>query len=323
MRRTIPSVEGGRLYQSERADNPIIVGTPAWYNWLEQHTSFIFVDRTGTFTARKSDSDPSDSYWEASRTRQGKLYRVHLGLSNILTLSRLQAAAQTLASEPTGVPQANAVASLPTVPEIAVSAGHLSPLVRTKLYRPRTSTDVISRIRLLERLNEGLSGNITLVCAPAGFGKTTLLTEWLQTIDHSTAWLSLDEKDDELRIFVQSLTAALQTIFPDAFQATVSLLKAPRIPPPDQVAILLINDLADLPDDVLLVLDDYHLIHNSDVHTLLDLFIEHLPVQLHLVLATRTDPLLPLARWRARGHLNEVRHIDLRFTLEETEAFLT
>ena len=322
MRRTIPSVEGGRLYQSERADNPIIVGTPAWYNWLEQHTSFIFVDRTGTFTARKSDSDPSDSYWEASRTRQGKLYRVHLGLSNILTLSRLQAAAQTLASEPTGVPQANAVASLPTVPEIAVSAGHLSPLVRTKLYRPRTSTDVISRIRLLERLNAGLSGNVTLVCAPAGFGKTTLLAQWVQTINTPIAWLSLDEHDNERRVFVRSLTAALQSAFPETFHGIASLFEAPRFPAVDHVVSLFINDLADMPDDLILILDDYHLIRNRDIHTLLDLLIEHLPPQLHLVLATRSDPPLPIHRWRARGYLNDLRPADLRLTFEETEAFL-
>src|SRR5436305_6318449 len=183
MRRTIPSVEGGRLYQSESTDNPIIVGTPAWYTWLEHHTSVIFVDRTGTFTARKSDSDPSDAYWEASRTRQGKLSHVHLGLSNTLTLSRLQASAQTLASEPTDVHQVNAVASLPPVSEIAASADHLSPLVRTKLYRPRTSTNAISRARLIDRLNVGLSGKVTLVSAPAGFAKTTLLAQWLQTID--------------------------------------------------------------------------------------------------------------------------------------------
>jgi len=270
-----------------------------------------------------------DSYWKAYRKHQGKLYRIHLGYSHTLTLERLQAAARAFTGElvaedePGEVSSTQPVASRIPSPRIAINTGNYVSLMQTKLYPPRSRSDMISRARLIERLNEGLSGNITLVCAPAGFGKTTLLTEWLQTIDHSTAWLSLDEKDDELRIFVQSLTAALQTIFPDAFQATVSLLKAPRIPPPDQVAILLINDLADLPDDVLLVLDDYHLIHNSDVHTLLDLLIEHLPVQLHLVLATRTDPLLPLARWRARGHLNEVRHIDLRFTLEETEAFLT
>jgi LuxR family maltose regulon positive regulatory protein len=323
MRRTIPSVEGGRLYQSERADNPIVVGTPAWYNWLEHHTSFLFVDRTGTFSARKSDSDPSDAYWEASRTRHGRLSRVQLGLSNTLTLSRLQAAAQTLASEPTDVPQVNAVASLPPVAESAASAGHLSPLVRTKISRPRTSTDVISRARLLDRLHAGLSGNVTLVSAPAGFGKTTLLAQWAQTIDRPTAWLSLDEHDNEPRVFVHLLTAALQSVFPDAFQATASLLEAPRFPSIDHMVALFINDLADVPDDVILVLDDYHLMRNREIHTLLELLIEHLPHQLHLVLISRSDPPLPLARWRARGLLNDLRRTDLRFTLDETEAFLT
>jgi len=323
MRPTVPSVEGGRLYHSESGDNPIIVGTPAWYTWLEHHTSFLFVDRTGTFTARKSDSDPSNSYWEASRTRQGKLYRTHLGLSNTLTLSRLQIAAQTLASEPIDVPQVNAVASLSPVPEIATSADHLSPLVRTKLYPPRISTDVISRARLLDRLNRGLSGEITLVSAPAGFGKTTLLAQWLATIDRPKAWLSLDEHDNDPRVFVRSLAAALQRAFPDAFGATSSLLKAQRFPSIDQLVTLFINDLADVPDDVVLVLDDYHLIHTSEIHTFLDQLIEHLPHQLHLVLVTRSDPPLPLARWRAQGHLNELRLTDLRFTLEETEAFLT
>src|SRR5439155_13483373 len=110
---------------------------------------------------------------------------------------------------------------------------------------------------------------------------------------------------------------------PDAFQATASLLEAPRFPSIDHVVTLFINDLADVPDDVILVLDDYHLMRNREIHTLLDQLIEHLPHQLHLVLATRSDPPLPLARWRARGYLNDLRLTDLRFTLEETETFLT
>ncbi len=329
MQRTMPTVKGGRLYRSEADSDPIGVGIPAWYDWLEHHATFTFVDRVGTFTARKGMLKTRDSYWKAYRKRQGKLYRVHLGYSHTLTLERLQAAAKAFAGgqdpggESADVTSAQPVATRLSSPRIAINAGNYVSLMQTKLYPPRSRSDLISRTHLIERLNDGLSGNITLVCAPAGFGKTTLLTEWLHAIDRTIAWLSLDEKDDELRNFLQSLTAALQTIFPDAFQATASLLKAPRILPPDQVATLLINDLADLPDDILLVLDDYHLIHNSDVHTLLDLLIEHLPVQLHLVLATRTDPLLPLARWRARGRLNELRHADLRFTLEETENFIT
>src|SRR5205823_15121159 len=184
------------------------------------------------------------------------------------------------------------------------------PLVRTTLYRPRTSTNALSRPRLIDRLNVGLSGKVTLVSAPAGFGKTTLLAQWLQTIDRPTAWLSLDEHDNEPRVFVQSLTAALQSAFPDAFGATDSLLKAPRFPSIDHVVTLFINDLADVPDDVVLVLDDYHLMHTSEIHTFLDQLIEHLPHQLHLVLVTRSDPPLPLARWRAQGHLNELRLTD-------------
>src|SRR6266581_3099336 len=133
-------------------------------------------------------------------------------------------------------------------------------LVRTKLYRPRRSSDVIPRARLIERLNAALGGNVTLLSAPAGFGKTTLLVEWLQTLDRPTAWLSLDEHDNELPVFVHALAAALQTIFPDAGEATASLLKAPQFPPAEHVATLLINDLADLPEDMILVLDDYHLI---------------------------------------------------------------
>ena len=136
------------------------------------------------------------------------------------------------------------------------------------------------------------------------------------------AWLFLDEHDNELRVFVHALAAALRTVFPDAFGATASLLNAPQFPPPDRLATLLINDLADVPDDIILVLDDYHLIHNREIHTLLTLLIEHLPLQLHLVLISRSDPPLPLAHWRARGQLNELRRTDLRFTLGETEAFL-
>ncbi len=321
-------MKDGQLYQSETDSDPIVVGTPAWYDWLEHHTAFTFADRVGTFHARKQGKGVDDLKWKAYRTRTGKLYRVHLGQSGALILERLLVVARILAGEHVQVESpevspAEFVVTMHPVPKTAANLGSPSSLMRTKLYRPRSRSDMISRARLIERLNDGLHGNVTLMCAPAGYGKTTLLTQWLQTIDRHTAWLSLDANDNELRTFVHSLTAALQTIFPDAFQAAASLLKASRIPPAAQIATLLINDLADLPEDVLLVLDNYHLIRTGEVHTLLDLLIGYLPPQLHLVLSTRSDPPLPLARWRARGYLNELRHNDLRFTLEETEAFLT
>jgi LuxR family maltose regulon positive regulatory protein len=196
-------------------------------------------------------------------------------------------------------------------------------LRRTKFFRPRALSDIISRDRFLEGLNSGLSGKITLVCAPAGFGKTTLLVEWLESSGRSSAWFSLDERDNELPVFVHAFATSVRTIFPDACQNTASLLKARQLPSLEQLATLIINDLADLPEDVILVMDDYHLIHTSEIHHLLDLLIEHLPLQLHLVLATRFDPPLSLSRWRARGYLHELRSTDLRFTLKETEAFLT
>jgi LuxR family maltose regulon positive regulatory protein len=328
MHLTIPRVEGGRLYQYETGTDPIIVGTPAWYDWLEHHTAFLFVDLVGAFTAHKSDTNPGDQYWKAFRTRQGKRYRVHLGQLHALTLERLQAVARMLAGEhaldeTTAVDKADAAASKHAVPRTAANLGSPDSLIRTKLYPPRTSSDMISRARLIERLNAGLSGgNITLVSAPAGFGKTTLLVEWVETTNRPTAWLSLDEHDNELAVFVHGLVAALQTVFPDAFHVIASLHKAPQFPSPDHVATLLINDLADVPEDVILVLDEYHTIHQSDVHTLLDRLIRHLPPQPHLVLATRSDPPLPLARWRVQGELNDLRSADLLFTLEETQAFL-
>jgi LuxR family maltose regulon positive regulatory protein len=330
MQRTIPLVEGGRLYDSETGAEPVVVGTSAWYDWLEHHASFLFVDRGGGFTAHKRGTDPSDLAWHASRTGAGKLYSLHLGPSRTLTLSRLQATARSLAGEhalaepaETSISQVVAPASISQASRTAVPVVPASSLMRTKLYRPRTSSDVIPRARLIECLNATLSRTVTLISTPAGFGKTTLLVEWLQTINRPTAWLSLDEHDNELPVFVHALTAALQSVFLDAFQAPASLLKAPQFPAVDRMATLLINDLADVSDDMILVLDDYHLIRNREIHSLLDLLIEHLPPQMHLVLSTRSDPPLPLARWRAKGHLHELRSADLRFTLAETEAFLT
>jgi ATP/maltotriose-dependent transcriptional regulator MalT len=330
MHQKIPRVEGGRLFQSEREVDPILVGTLAWYNWLEQQSSFTFVDHTLTFTARKSVLSANGSYWKAYLRRQGKLYRIHLGHSHTLTLERLQAAAQAFAGErvpdeKASVPSKQDGSNRLTSPQslrIALDVDHYTSLIQTKLYRPRMGTDLIPRPRLLERMNAGLGGKVTLVCAPAGFGKTTLLVTWVETIDRPTVWLSLDVHDDELASFVRSLTAALQSVFPDAFGSVASLLQATRFPALDSLVAMFSNDLADVAEDLLLVLDDCHHIRTSEVHGLLEKLVEHLPVQVHLVLSSRTDPHLPLARWLAQGHLHELRGSDLRFTPEETEAFL-
>ncbi|HEY6411923.1 MAG TPA: LuxR C-terminal-related transcriptional regulator [Ktedonobacteraceae bacterium] len=322
----MPTVKSGRLYQVAGESDPIAVGTPSWYTWLHEHASFLFVDHTDVVTVRKNGTDHAESEWKASRTRLGKVSTVSLGPSRVVTLSTLRAAARTLAGKHAHFRSTTLSATRPadtSLPQPVATTGSLRSLMRTKLYRPRSASDVIPRTHLLERLHTALGGQMTLVCAPAGFGKTTLLAQGMQTIDYSHAWLSLDEHDNELPVFLQSLVASLQTALPDAFEATASLLKTPRILPPDLIAPVLINDLADLPDGVILVLDDYHVIHDREVHTLLELLVEHAPPQLHLVLITRSDPPLPVARWLAKGLLIELRGNDLRFSLEETEAFLT
>jgi len=328
MQRTRPTVNSGRLYRTEKEGVPIDVGSSSWYDWLEEHTSFLFVDHVGAVTVRKNGTDRGESEWKASRTRMGKVFTVSLGPSHTITLSNLQAAARRLAGRHARIGSTTLsidrpAASRHPVSEPVSTTGALSSFMRTKLYRPRSSSDIIPRTRLIERLNAAITGEITLVCAPAGFGKSTLLAQWMQTIDYQNAWLSLDEHDNELPTFLHALTAALQTAFPDEFGATTAILNAPRILPPDQIATLLINDLADMPEDVILVLDDYHLIHNIEVHSLLEILVEHSPPQLHLVLLCRSDPPLPVSRWLVKGRLYELRGADLRFTLEETEAFLT
>lgn len=346
--RTIPRLKGEWFYQSQAGADPIVVGSwdargsyallidhwagadpitvgsRAWHDWLEHHRSFRFVDRIGTFTACKKATTAGELDWEACYTQGSKCFRLWLGASGTLTLQRLLAAAQTLteAQAPTKLTngsQATAAASILPAPD---TAAQVSPLLRAKLYQPRLNGDVIARTRLLERLNAGLSSKVSLLSAPAGFGKTLLLVEWLETTERQAAWLTLDEHDNELAVFVHALTAALHTVFPDACPATASLLKAWQFPPPERVTALLINELADLPADVILVLDKYERIQQPEVHTMLKLLIRYLPPQVHLVLATRADPPLPLAYWRAQGQLHELRGPDLRFTREETHAFL-
>src|SRR6266566_2961428 len=149
MRPTLPSVKGERLYRSETEGDSIVVGTPEWYDWLEQHTSFTFVDAAGTFTARKSILRTRGSYWKAYYRRQGKLYRIHLGHSHALTLERLQAAARAFAGEhvsgePTDVSSTQSAASRLPSPRMALPVDHPMVLIQTKLYRPRSRSDLIS-----------------------------------------------------------------------------------------------------------------------------------------------------------------------------------
>ncbi len=197
-----------------------------------------------------------------------------------------------------------------------------TPILATKLYLPRLRPNVVSRPRLIERLNEGLHRKMTLIAAPAGFGKTTLVSEWVEGIERATAWLSLDEGDNDPTRFLTYLVAALQTIAPNIGEGVLSVLQSPQPPPPEAILTALLNEITTLPDHFVLVLDDYHVLDAKSVDIALTYLVEHLPPQMHLVIATREDPQLSLARLRARSHLTELRAADLRFTASEAAEFL-
>ncbi len=198
-------------------------------------------------------------------------------------------------------------------------------ILATKLYIPPSRRRVVVRPRLVERLNESLAaGNkLTLVSAPAGFGKTTLIGEWVAGCGRAGAWLSLDEGDSDPSRFLTYLIAALQTVAPGIGEGVLTVLQSPQAPPPTEATLTaLLNDIATIPSDVVLVLDDYHVLDAKPVDEALAFLVEHLPPQTHLVIATREDPALPLARLRARGQLTELRAADLRFTPSEAAGFL-
>jgi LuxR family maltose regulon positive regulatory protein len=225
-----------------------------------------------------------------------------------------------------------------------------TPILATKLYIPSPRPEVVLRPRLIERLNEGLRRRLTLISAPAGFGKTTLVSEWVAGCGRlepkvRVAWLSLDEGDNDLTCFLAYLVAALQTLalpHREAAQSEVEgpalsevegpasnigagvlrMLQSPQPPPPESILTALLNEITAVPDHFVLVLDDYHVIEAQPVDHALTFLLEHLPPHMHLVIATREDPPLPLARLRVRGQLVELRAADLRFTPAEVAEFL-
>lgn len=222
------------------------------------------------------------------------------------------------------------------------------PILATKLYVPPPRPRLVRRSRLIQRLNESLCRKLTVISAPAGFGKSTLVSEWVATCEQPIAWLSLDARDRDPARFLTYLIAALQTLAPPPeetgsaldkrlrkrrnsnTEATAShigetalgMLQSLQPSPIDSILTMLLNDLAAIPDDFVLVLDDYHAMDAKPVDDALIFLLDHLPSQMHLVIVTREDPDFPLARLRAGGQLIELRASDLRFTLSEVAEFL-
>ncbi|HUG15373.1 MAG TPA: LuxR C-terminal-related transcriptional regulator [Thermomicrobiales bacterium] len=195
-------------------------------------------------------------------------------------------------------------------------------ILATKLYIPPPQPRAVLRSRLSARLDEGLSRKLTLVSASAGFGKTTLVSEWVAGCGRPVAWLSLDEADSDPMRFLSYLVAALRTVAPDVGRGALGMLQSPQPPPVESLLTALLNELASIPDDVVLVLDDYHVLDATAVDSALAFLLERLPPRLRLVIVSREDPRLPLARLRVRDQLTELRVADLRFTPSEAAEFL-
>ena len=197
-----------------------------------------------------------------------------------------------------------------------------SDLLLTKLHIPRVRSPLVHRTRLIELLRAGLERRLTLVSAPAGFGKTTLLAEWTLQSPHCVTWLSLEEGDNDPTRFWTYFTAALQRLQPDIGAYALSLLQSAQPAPMRSVITALVNEIDAFPDSFSLVLDDCHVIEAEPIYEALDFLLEHLPPRMHLVIATRTDPAISLARLRMRNQMVELRAADLRFDNPETGAFL-
>jgi LuxR family maltose regulon positive regulatory protein len=320
--------------------------SPAWFAWLDTAFTFAFRGQNGHLTARKEMRPSGVSYWYAYRGMGKKLSKRYLGKTNDVTLARLEHVATDLAAalhvsapsppgqavsldpEPGGIfrpypvnPEGGTAVEPTSHP--GTSPGQRDLILATKLQMPRLRTRLVSRAHLIQLLDQGLDGTLTLISAPAGFGKTTLLTQWLAESELPVAWLSLESADNDPFRFLSYFIAAMQTRDPSIGKTTQEMLLTPQLPQLERALALLANDLArSASGDFVLVLDDYHAISTASIHSSVTYLLEHLPPQFHLVIVTRADPPFPLARLRARGQLTELRAADLRFSSEEASAFL-
>jgi LuxR family maltose regulon positive regulatory protein len=326
---TIPQVYSGRLAVPATGGEhaTITLGSPDWYGWLRDNIHFTFTGDLGTFTARKERRARGDEYWYVYRKHAGKLHKAYLGRSADLSPERLYAVTSALTRRLAG--GADSPGELHNGAHSAATPDPGEALLLTKLTVPRPPAGLIPRPRLSARLAASAPRPLTLVAAPAGFGKTTLVSEWARQCELPIAWVSLDAADSDPARFWRYVIAALDGVHPGvgagaSFEAAAVL----RAPGPvsaskEAPALLtpLLNALAAAPGDLLLVLDDYHLIDAPEIHEGMAFLLDHLPATLRLVIAGRGDPPLPLARLRARGQVSELRAADLRFTQDEAAAF--
>ncbi|HEX4206066.1 MAG TPA: LuxR C-terminal-related transcriptional regulator [Ktedonobacteraceae bacterium] len=331
-----------RLYELDEQGKeqffPLAGDEEQWVTWLESISAFSFQGQQGQLTVRKEARPRGEQYWYAYRRVGSRMMKKYLGRSTTLTLARLEeiaaafppAAPSSLPGNEQRMPQEEAGRDDQATGEAETSPLLLAqarlpgdPLLTTKLHQPYPRNRLVSRSYLIERLQQGMTGALTLLSAPAGYGKTTLLTQWLAERNMPVSWLSLEPEDNDPVRFLTYLLAALQVHDPDLDMHILALLQARPSTPLQKALAVLTNDLLNRQGgDFALVLDDYQVIDAAPIHHALSFLLDHLPPQMHLVLATRADPPLPLARLRARGQLTELRTADFQLSSSESETFL-
>jgi len=280
--------------------------------WLGEATSFAFHGASGSLNVYQESRRRGGRYWYAYHTDQGRTRKRYLGGTESLSLARLEKTARDLSHE--------------QKPSPAIDEG--MTLLATKLAPPRLPSPLVGRPRLLAALDGALVTPLTLLSASAGWGKTTLLSSWTRQQSVQIAWLSLEDRDNSSTPFWVALIAALRRCrryAPNLGAAALALLQSPQPPPPSACLAALLKELelrAVHPAPVVVILDDCQVITDPAIHQGLSFWLEHLPAYMHVILSSRVDPHLPLARLRARGQLTEIRTDDLRFHREEASDFL-
>jgi LuxR family maltose regulon positive regulatory protein len=326
--RFVPYVEDGILFL-DRADAHdrvrIKVGSDTWYAWLATAHSFIFHGRAGRFTARTRRRKGMD-YWYAVRRLGGGLKEMYLGKGEDITLRRLDDVAASLGNVAAWWSHSAAMspAGQRKLRGDVVEIRAASRLIETKLQAPHIRPSDLVQTQALERFAHVTGYPLTVVSAPVGYGKTTLLAAWIASSGLRVAWVSLDAGDNDPVRFWTYICAALNRLVPGLFAVMEPLLRAPNVRMPDVIANALADALSEIARPTILILDDYGVIRrdNALIHKAVALLVDRLPPKAHLVLITQGDPPLPLARLRTRQRLFELRTADLQFSLEETRRFL-
>lgn len=330
--------EDAQLYMEHSVTSLLVVESPAWFAWLEEETLFTFQGQQGTFSARKERvaHGRGGFYWRAYRKKQGKLCRVYLGKNEQVTMARLNAVAQELTRRLGAAENRRAEQKVPLPSQSATAvprmigksyqlsrdgAAHL--LLRTKLHIPVLQARLVERNRLIQQLNRGVRQRLVLLSASAGSGKTTLLSAWARQSSARVAWIALDREDNDPVRFWSYILAALQQA---SFGAVAPLQEMLRSLPLASLMLVLselLNILDEVTGEVVIILDDYHLIEAQTIHDSLVFFLGHLPAHVHLVLASRHKLPFSVAQLRARRQLVELHTADLSFTSTEVEVFFT